>query len=159
VRFWPGDPLFCDDLDVLASQLAAAADGYRGRAPGSGDGPVSETKTRAKSPADVLDRLVGYLFDAEDECGSCAATRAGTPGPAVAAPKVEDYRVAGRAPGRHARARGHDGPAQEDLQLGTGPAAPLRTTGPRACRRSGAGAGSAALRGTRRFTITCAGRT
>ncbi|MFI7632437.1 hypothetical protein [Microbispora rosea] len=81
VRFWPGNPLFCGrcvanarrtllDLDVLASQLAAAADGHRGRAASSaGEGRVSGTKVRPSvSPVtDVLDRLVGDLFDVEDE--------------------------------------------------------------------------------------------
>jgi hypothetical protein len=73
----PGDPLWCArckslvrsallDLDVLASELAARADGHRGRVT---EGRVSGSKG-APSPsptADALDKLYGFLADVEDE--------------------------------------------------------------------------------------------
>ncbi|GIH51645.1 hypothetical protein Mro03_68240 [Microbispora rosea subsp. rosea] len=80
VRFWPDSPLFCGrcaanarrtllDLDVLASQFPATADGHRGRGAGGGEGRVSGTRTRPSvSPVtDVLDKMLGDLFDIEDE--------------------------------------------------------------------------------------------
>lgn len=78
VKFYPGDPLICGrdkamtrrallDLDILASQLSAASDGLRGAGPG--DARVSGSKDRPGiSPTAVLiDRMLGDLFDAEDE--------------------------------------------------------------------------------------------
>ncbi|OPG13657.1 hypothetical protein B1L11_06630 [Microbispora sp. GKU 823] len=78
--YWkPGNPLFCErdiaatrrsllELDTQAAQLAATSDGHRARG-GGGDGRVSGSKTSGSvSPAaDILDRLVGDLFDVEDE--------------------------------------------------------------------------------------------
>lgn len=54
------------DLDVLASELAARADGHRG---GIQEGRVSGSRGAASpSPiADTLDRLYGFLADVEDE--------------------------------------------------------------------------------------------
>ncbi|MFI7630241.1 hypothetical protein [Microbispora rosea] len=78
--YWkPGNPLFCErdvaatrrsllEIDTQAAQLAATSDGHR--APGrGGDGKVSGSKTSGSvSPAaDILDRLLGDLFDTEDE--------------------------------------------------------------------------------------------
>ncbi|TMS00158.1 hypothetical protein [Nonomuraea basaltis] len=73
----PGDPLWCSrckslvraallDLDVLASELAARADGHRGVV---AEGRVSGSKG-APSPSpigDALDKLYGFLSDLEDE--------------------------------------------------------------------------------------------
>lgn len=78
IRWNPGSPLFCGrclantrrallELDTLAGMLAAHSDGHR--TPTTGEGRVSGTKTTPSvSPtADILDRLVGDLFDVEDE--------------------------------------------------------------------------------------------
>jgi len=82
VECTPGEPLWCHrckalvraallDLDVLASELAARADGHRG---GVQDGRVSGSRSSASpSPiADTLDKLYGFLSDLEDEWrGAC----------------------------------------------------------------------------------------
>ncbi|MBP2704431.1 hypothetical protein JOL79_11460 [Microbispora sp. RL4-1S] len=78
LRWYPGNPLFCGrdiaaarrsllELDPQAAQLSAASDGHRGT--GTADGKVSGSKTTPSvSPvADILDRLLGDLFDTEDE--------------------------------------------------------------------------------------------
>ncbi|GAA0402863.1 hypothetical protein GCM10009530_63540 [Microbispora corallina] len=78
LRWYPGNPLFCArdvaaarrsllELDTQAAQLAATSDGHRGL--GTADGKVSGSKTTSSvSPvADILDRMLGDLLDAEDE--------------------------------------------------------------------------------------------
>jgi ribosomal protein L37AE/L43A len=75
--FWEGRPHFCtgcvnrirtalNDLDLLAAELEATADGHR---TGTPQGRVSGTKTPGSlSPVrGVLDKLYGDLTDAEDE--------------------------------------------------------------------------------------------
>lgn len=78
LTFYPGAPLFCErdvaatrrsllELDTQAAQLAAHSDGQRGQ--GDGNGKISGSKTTPSiSPtADILDRMLGDLFDLEDE--------------------------------------------------------------------------------------------
>jgi len=72
-----GEPRFCGrckalikvallDLDNLASELQAGADGHRGNVP---EGRVSGSRSSGSpSPtADLLDKLYGFLADVEDE--------------------------------------------------------------------------------------------
>lgn len=80
-----GAPLFCGrctatiraallDLDQLAAELQAGADGHRGGVP---EGRVSGSRNSGSpSPtADLLDKLYGFLADVEDEWrGTCAYT-------------------------------------------------------------------------------------